>query len=197
GRRGLYLCRASQGHAGSWVWIGVGDVRALYRAYRDRGAIIRQAPKNEPWGLEMRIEDPDGNVLRFGSDAESGRDSEDEPALVSSAPPPPPLPIACDLDALSSEQRARERVLEELRAAFQDVRETPTGFTAVLPADPALLSRLGELVGLERLCCPFLTFDLSIPERRGPATLRVHGAPGSKPFLRSVFFAGKPSPDEL
>src|SRR5207237_1221828 len=84
--------------------------------------------------------------------------------------------------------------LEELRAAFEDVRETPTGFTTVLPADPALLSRLGEFVGLERLCCPFLTFDLSIPERRGPAALRVHGAPGSQPFLRPVVFAGKPSP---
>ncbi len=68
--RGLYLCRGAQGHPGAWVWIGVGDVRALYRAYEKRGAIIRQEPKNEPWALEMRIEDPDGNVLRFGSDPE-------------------------------------------------------------------------------------------------------------------------------
>ena len=68
--RGIYLCRGGQGHAGAWVWIGVGDVRALYRIYEDRGAIIRQAPKSEPWALEMQVEDPDGNVLRFGSDPE-------------------------------------------------------------------------------------------------------------------------------
>jgi catechol 2,3-dioxygenase-like lactoylglutathione lyase family enzyme len=68
--RGLYLCRGGQGHAGAWVWIGVGDVRALHRVYLERGAVIRQEPKNEPWSLEMQVEDPDGNVLRFGSDPE-------------------------------------------------------------------------------------------------------------------------------
>lgn len=68
--RGIYLCRGGQGHTGAWVWIGVGDVRALYETYRERGAIVHREPKNEPWALEMQIEDPDGNVLRFGSDRE-------------------------------------------------------------------------------------------------------------------------------
>jgi len=69
--RGIDLCRSGQGHSGAWVWIGIGDVRTLYRAYKKRGAIIRQEPKNESWALEMRIGDPDGNVLRFGSDPEN------------------------------------------------------------------------------------------------------------------------------
>lgn len=68
--KGIYLCRGGQGHAGAWVWIGVGDVRALHRVYKERGAKIRQEPNNEAWALEMQIEDPDGNVLRFGSDPE-------------------------------------------------------------------------------------------------------------------------------
>jgi len=68
--RGIYLCRGGQGNVGAWVWVGVGDVRALYRAYKERGAIIRQEPTNRPWALEMQIQDPDGNVLRFGSDPE-------------------------------------------------------------------------------------------------------------------------------
>jgi catechol 2,3-dioxygenase-like lactoylglutathione lyase family enzyme len=67
---GIYLCRGGQGRGGAWVWIGVGDVRALHRVYRERGAIIRREPKNEPWALEMQVEDPDGNVLRFGSGPE-------------------------------------------------------------------------------------------------------------------------------
>ncbi len=66
--RGIYLCRGGQGHVGGWVWIGVGDVRALYQTYKERGAIIRQEPKTESWALEMQVEDPDGNVLRFGSE---------------------------------------------------------------------------------------------------------------------------------
>jgi predicted enzyme related to lactoylglutathione lyase len=70
--RGIYLCRGGQGQGGAWVWVGVGDVRALHRLYRERGAKIRMEPKNLPWALEMQIEDPDGNVLRFGSEPEEG-----------------------------------------------------------------------------------------------------------------------------
>ena len=67
---GIYLCEGVQGHPGTWIWVGVGDVRALHAAYKKRGAMIRRSPKNEPWALEMHIEDPDGHVLRFGSDPE-------------------------------------------------------------------------------------------------------------------------------
>jgi catechol 2,3-dioxygenase-like lactoylglutathione lyase family enzyme len=68
--RGIYLCREGQGRGGAWVWVGVSDVRALYSLYRERGALIRSEPANLPWALEMQVEDPDGNVLRFGSDRE-------------------------------------------------------------------------------------------------------------------------------
>ena len=68
--RGMYLCRGGQGQGGAWVWVGVDDVRALHRIYRERGAKIRMEPKNFPWALEMQIEDPDGNVLRCGSEPE-------------------------------------------------------------------------------------------------------------------------------
>lgn len=100
------------------------------------------------------------------------------------------LPIACDLGALSSEQRAREKaLLSEFRVVFQDPRETDGGFMVVIPDDPELLSRLAEFLSLERVCCPFLTFDLSIPAERRPVTLHIHGQPGVKSFLRSAFFA--------
>jgi catechol 2,3-dioxygenase-like lactoylglutathione lyase family enzyme len=67
---GIYLCRGGQGHVGAWAWIGVDDARTLYQAYLERGAIIRQGPVNHPWALEIQVEDPDGNVLRFGSEPE-------------------------------------------------------------------------------------------------------------------------------
>lgn len=64
----IYLSVGDQGHAGTWVWVGVGDVDELYREFQTSGAAIAQAPENFPWALEMRVEDPDGHVLRFGSD---------------------------------------------------------------------------------------------------------------------------------
>jgi predicted enzyme related to lactoylglutathione lyase len=35
-----------------------------------RGVKILLEPTNFPWALEFQVEDPDGNVLRFGSEPE-------------------------------------------------------------------------------------------------------------------------------
>jgi predicted enzyme related to lactoylglutathione lyase len=67
-RCGIFLVHGDQGNPGAWVWIGVKDVEALYQEYRAKGAKIRQPPTNFPWALEMQVEDPDGNVLRIGSE---------------------------------------------------------------------------------------------------------------------------------
>jgi predicted enzyme related to lactoylglutathione lyase len=67
-RAGIYLCRLGQGQPGTWVWIGVEDVETLYREYQATGAKIRHAPQNYPWAYEMKVDDPDGHVLRFGSE---------------------------------------------------------------------------------------------------------------------------------
>ena len=67
-RAGIYLSRGDQGQPGTWVWIGVEDVAALHREYQASGARIRHPPRNFPWAYEMKVEDPDGHVLRFGSE---------------------------------------------------------------------------------------------------------------------------------
>ena len=67
-RAGIYLCRGAQGLGRAWVWIGVEDVEKLHEEYKVRGVAIRLPPTNYPWALEMQVEDPDGNVLRMGSD---------------------------------------------------------------------------------------------------------------------------------
>jgi catechol 2,3-dioxygenase-like lactoylglutathione lyase family enzyme len=64
----LFLCEGDQGHSGTWTWIGVNDTESLAAEFRQSGATIRHPPTNYPWAYEMQVEDPDGNVLRFGSD---------------------------------------------------------------------------------------------------------------------------------
>lgn len=64
----IMLCEGGQGHPGTWVWIGVDDIRPFYALLSRGGAIIRQEPENRPWAYEMQVEDPDGHVLRFGSE---------------------------------------------------------------------------------------------------------------------------------
>src|SRR5215469_12206288 len=72
GRCHLFLCEGDQGKPGSWVWVGVSDADALLDEYQRTGAEIRHSPTNYEWVYEMQVEDPDGNVLRFGSEPEPG-----------------------------------------------------------------------------------------------------------------------------
>ena len=76
-KAGIYLAQRAQGHKGTWVWVGVGDVQKLYAELKSKGAIIRHEPRNYPWALEMHVEDVDGNILRMGSDAIEGRPYDD------------------------------------------------------------------------------------------------------------------------
>lgn len=64
----LMLCASHQGRKGTWVWIGVEDVDALLAEFAAKGALIRDPPTNFQWAYEMQVEDPDGHVLRFGTE---------------------------------------------------------------------------------------------------------------------------------
>ena len=70
--RSIMLCEGGQGQPGTWIWIGVEDIRPLHDRLSSRGAKIRQGPVNRPWAYEMQVEDPDGHVLRFGSEPLEG-----------------------------------------------------------------------------------------------------------------------------
>ncbi len=40
----------------------------ILRVEEARGVALRMPPKNHSWALEFQVEDPDGNVLRSGSE---------------------------------------------------------------------------------------------------------------------------------
>ena|SRR5436190_2004846 len=65
----IYLCNGTQGQPGTWLWVGFdGNIFELYDELKSKGVIIRQPPCNCSWAMEMHVEDPDGHVLRFGTD---------------------------------------------------------------------------------------------------------------------------------
>ncbi len=71
---GIYLCRNGQGNPGTWIWIGFdGDIYALYHELRSRDVKIIMSPTNHSWALEMQVEDPDGHILRFGTDPDESK----------------------------------------------------------------------------------------------------------------------------
>lgn len=75
-RRGdaaLMLSQRSQGCGGTWIYVSVSDADALHDELAGRGARIRHPPTNYPWGSrELHVFDPDGHVLRFGSENRPG-----------------------------------------------------------------------------------------------------------------------------
>ena len=73
GKASIMLCEGDQGHRGTWLWLAVGDADAVHEELRTRGAAIRHPPTNYPWGSrELQVSDPDGHVLRLGSDVLPG-----------------------------------------------------------------------------------------------------------------------------
>jgi predicted enzyme related to lactoylglutathione lyase len=64
----IYLCRGEQGRGGAWIWVGVEDAQQLHTQLKALGVKIIVPPTNHSWALEFQAEDPDGNVLRFGSE---------------------------------------------------------------------------------------------------------------------------------
>jgi len=68
---GIYLCLRDQGLGKARAWIGVEDVVPFREAIVARGVKLRMEPKNFPWAKEIHVEDPDGNVIRFGSEPDA------------------------------------------------------------------------------------------------------------------------------
>ena len=64
----IMLTESAQGQPGAWLWIGVKDVDALHTQFLASGVKIVLTPTTFAWAREMRVEDPDGNILRLGSE---------------------------------------------------------------------------------------------------------------------------------
>ncbi len=70
----IYLCRGAQGQSGTWLWLGFeGNIYELHDRLLAEGVPILLPPTNYPWALEMHVKDPDGHVLRFGTDPDNNK----------------------------------------------------------------------------------------------------------------------------
>jgi hypothetical protein len=109
--------------------------------------------------------------------------------------PGSPIPIACNLAALSAEERVRRSTLaKRIGDHRQMVIETETGYAMRLPDDPLTVYEAFELALLERRCCPFLRLDFTLEPNDGPIWLTLSGGPGVKAFLAaSSLLSGKDS----
>jgi hypothetical protein len=93
-------------------------------------------------------------------------------------------PIACQMNALTIEERSRRKELfAALAVAVERVQELPGGIAVELLSDPNTWMTAAEFILLERRCCPFLSFSMELEREHGPLWLRITGREGVKEFL--------------
>ncbi len=96
--------------------------------------------------------------------------------------------LACNLGAFDVEQRGRyQQVTERLMDVVEEFHELPEGYKFRCPSDESTVLNLAEFIALERLCCPFFTFNLEVEANSGPVWLYITGPEGVKDFILSEF----------
>lgn len=97
-------------------------------------------------------------------------------------------PIACQMDALSAEQRNRRAELVSMLQAWVLGRsETEEGIAFRWLGDRSILPLLAEFVCLESRCCAFIRFTIEVEAEGGPIELRLSGRDGVRDFLVATF----------
>lgn len=94
-------------------------------------------------------------------------------------------PLACDMTALTPEQRAQHEALAKVLFSYvEETKELDNGYAFRLPF--ALWSQSAEFVLLEGLCCPFFDFRLDLTHDQ-TAWLSLTGPEGVKDLIRAEF----------
>jgi uncharacterized Fe-S cluster-containing protein len=96
------------------------------------------------------------------------------------------IPIACHLTDSELCER-RTRYLDKIAAALIDTEELSNGFKYRFRIADRFIQDLAEVIDLERRCCPFLNFQMSIESGKGFVSLKLTGPAGTREMIISLF----------
>src|SRR5262245_41106742 len=96
------------------------------------------------------------------------------------------IPIVCTLTETQLRERRRQ-VLEPFHAKTHRSEELPHGYAYTFEASNGLLVNLAELVDLERQCCRFLTFQLTVTAADNSIRLEITGPQKAKTTIAEFF----------
>lgn len=93
-------------------------------------------------------------------------------------------PIACDMSVLSPAQREKHLATSrELFARVRAIEEVADGYEFRFDDEANVIEKVAEFVAIEKLCCPFLNFAITVEAEGGPVALRLTGREGVKAFV--------------
>ena len=95
------------------------------------------------------------------------------------------LPIACSLtpDALAAR---RDGLLKEVIRRAKRHEDIADGHLFQFAADGDVLDVIARAVEVERQCCPFLRFHITVESDGGPILLELTGPAGTREFLSAI-----------
>jgi len=99
--------------------------------------------------------------------------------------------LACRLIGPELAER-KALIAAELLDQVASVVESDDGFTLRWSSGDPWAERVLEIVRLERQCCPFIRFELTIEPNDGPVTLRLLGNDEVKQFIRTELLSPAP-----
>lgn len=97
----------------------------------------------------------------------------------------PDPPIACTLGPAAIRAR-REDLLGGLVRDAEERLEVPNGYRIRFASDDDVLRRIASVVAVERQCCRFLRFQITLDPDGGPVWLEFTGPPGAREFLADM-----------
>src|SRR5882672_5685405 len=95
------------------------------------------------------------------------------------------LPIACQLTPAELQTRQQE-LLPGLVARAEERIALTDGFRWRFAPGTDLLAMVAQTIDLERQCCKFLRFGLTVEPEAGPIWLEVTGPKGTAEFLEEL-----------
>ena len=96
--------------------------------------------------------------------------------------------FACNLKAISAVGRPRyKELVKRVRGAMRGRSEISNGYAFKLDSKAVTLPEAAEWIGMERMCCPFLTLQISTSGNQPHWLLTLTGPEGVKPLLDAEF----------
>ena len=95
----------------------------------------------------------------------------------------PELPVACTPDRARAGGPARRRAGGDSPGSARRPAGCRTGSRSASPPSPTAWPTLATFIDLERRCCAFLRFRLTVEPGEGPIWLELTGPPGTREFL--------------
>ncbi|MBK6940891.1 MAG: hypothetical protein IPH13_11940 [Planctomycetes bacterium] len=95
------------------------------------------------------------------------------------------VPLACSLNEGDLDER--KALIAELTRGIAERRDTAHGIAYRFDPAPGLVARLGRLIDLERDCCQFMTFAITVDQADGPIWLELNGPKSARSAIEEYF----------